>query len=110
MSSASIIRNSSLAPSGADKITWVWNNMPLLRAVREDFEKEQPLAGLKVALSVHLEAKTACLCKTLAAGGAEVYATGSNPLSTQRNLTDWACMFTRLTAAHRKNMTCISGA
>ena len=86
MSSTSIIRNSSLAPSGADKITWVWNNMPLLRAVREDFERERPLAGLKVALSVHLEAKTACLCKTLAAGGAEVYATGSNPLSTQDDI------------------------
>ena len=83
MSSASIIRDSSLAPSGADKIAWVWNNMPLLRAVCADFEKDRPLTGLKVALSVHLEAKTACLCRTLAAGGAEVFATGSNPLSTQ---------------------------
>ena len=49
----------------------------------EQFEKEKPFKGLKVALSVHLEAKTAYLCKVLAAGGADMYITGSNPLSTQ---------------------------
>jgi len=78
-----IIRNLSLAPSGEDKILWAWRNMPLLRQIKDDFEKTKPFAGLKIALSIHLEAKTACLCRTLAAGGAEMYITGSNPLSTQ---------------------------
>jgi adenosylhomocysteinase len=57
--------------------------MPILRSIKAEFEKTKPFAGLKVALSVHLEAKTAYLCKVLAAGGAEMYITGSNPLSTQ---------------------------
>jgi adenosylhomocysteinase len=57
--------------------------MPLLRTLEAEFIKTQPFAGLKVALSVHLESKTAYLCKVLAAGGAEMYITGSNPLSTQ---------------------------
>ena len=57
--------------------------MPLLEGIQKDFEKSQPFKGLKVALSVHLEAKTAHLCEVMAAGGAEMYITGSNPLSTQ---------------------------
>ncbi|MDE7292797.1 MAG: adenosylhomocysteinase [Oscillospiraceae bacterium] len=77
------IRNAELWESGARKIQWVKQNMPLLRSVEEEFAREKPFAGLKVALSVHLEAKTAYLCKVLAAGGADMYITGSNPLSTQ---------------------------
>lgn len=77
------IRDINLAPSGAHKIEWVRRNCPLLRSLEEDFTKEQPFAGKKIALSIHLEAKTAYLCKVLAAGGAEMYITGSNPLSTQ---------------------------
>ena len=77
------IRDISLSPSGEHKISWVRKNCPLLRSLEDDFSKEQPFKGLKVALSVHLEAKTAYLCKVLAAGGAEMYITGSNPLSTQ---------------------------
>ena len=73
----------NLAPSGERKISWAWRNMPLLRAIRADFEKTRPFEGLKITLSVHMEAKTACLCRTLAAGGAEMSATGCNPLSTQ---------------------------
>lgn len=80
---ASEIRNEALWESGARKIEWVKNNMSLLRAIEQEFVKEQPFKGLKVALSIHLEAKTAYLCKVLAAGGAEMYVTGSNPLSTQ---------------------------
>ena len=57
--------------------------MPLLDGIQKEFEKTQPFKGLKVALSVHLEAKTAHLCEVLAAGGAQMYITGSNPLSTQ---------------------------
>ena len=77
------IRNLELWPDGALKIEWVRHHMPLLNGLEAEFGTEKPFAGLKVALSVHLEAKTAYLCKVLAAGGAEMYVTGSNPLSTQ---------------------------
>ncbi|MCL1882049.1 MAG: adenosylhomocysteinase [Oscillospiraceae bacterium] len=77
------IRDINLWESGKRKIDWVEANMPLLRGIKADFEKSKPFSGLKIALSVHLEAKTAYLCKVLAAGGAEMYITGSNPLSTQ---------------------------
>ena len=79
----SIIRDINLAPSGEKKIEWVRRNCPLLRSLEEDFSKTKPFAGKVVALSIHLEAKTAYLCKVLAAGGAEMHVTGSNPLSTQ---------------------------
>ena len=77
------IRNSELWPDGRLKIEWVKHNMPLLRGLEKRFAKERPFEGLKIALSVHLEAKTAYLCKVLAAGGARMSVTGSNPLSTQ---------------------------
>ena len=77
------IRDISLAPSGELKIAWVRRNMAVLRGIEADFAAEKPFAGMKIALSVHLEAKTAYLCRVLAAGGAEMYVTGSNPLSTQ---------------------------
>ena len=77
------VRDLNLAASGERKIAWAWRNMPLLRAIREDFEKNRPFEGVKISLSVHMEAKTACLCRTLAAGGADMHATGCNPLSTQ---------------------------
>ncbi len=80
---ASEIRNASLWPDGQLKIEWVKHHMPLLNSLEEQFTGEQPFKGLKIALSVHLEAKTAYLCKVLAAGGADMYVTGSNPLSTQ---------------------------
>ena len=79
----SIIRDASLAPSGENKIEWVRRNCPLLRSLEEDFLASKPFAGKRIALSIHLEAKTAYLCKVLAAGGAEMFVTGSNPLSTQ---------------------------
>ena len=79
----SVIRNLELWPGGALKIEWVRHHMPLLNGLEAEFRTERPFAGLKVALSVHLEAKTAYLCEVLAAGGAEMYVTGSNPLSTQ---------------------------
>ncbi len=80
---ASEIRDPNLAPSGAMKIAWVKEHCDLLRTLEKEFSETKPFAGKKVALSVHLEAKTAYLCKVLAAGGAEMYITGSNPLSTQ---------------------------
>ena len=79
----SLIKDINLAPSGEMKIKWVERNMPVLRGIGEDFAKTRPFAGLKVALSVHLEAKTAYLCRVMEMGGAEMFVTGSNPLSTQ---------------------------
>lgn len=83
---SSQIRNAELWPDGQLKIEWVKDHMPLLNGLEEQFKEELPFKGLKVALSVHLEAKTAYLCKVLAAGGAEMYVTGSNPLSTQDDI------------------------
>jgi adenosylhomocysteinase len=79
----SIITNPALAAEGKLKIDWVQAHMPVLNRIREQFEREQPFKGLKVAISLHLEAKTAYLAKVVKAGGAEVAITGSNPLSTQ---------------------------
>ena len=80
---ASHIKDINLWESGELKLSWVRSHMPLLDGIQKDFEKTLPFKGLKVALSVHLEAKTAHLCEVLAAGGADMYITGSNPLSTQ---------------------------
>lgn len=79
----SIVKDMSLAPSGHLKIDWVKEHMPVLNRIRDRFEQELPFKGLKVAISLHLEAKTAYLAKVVQAGGAEVTITGSNPLSTQ---------------------------
>ena len=83
MHTISEIRDLNLWESGERKIQWVKSNMPLLRGIEEDFLKTKPFAGKRIALSIHLEAKTAYLCRVLAAGGAEMFITGSNPLSTQ---------------------------
>ena len=77
------IKDISLAPSGRDKIAWVASYMPILNSIKQKFEAEQPFRGMKIAMSIHLEAKTAYLAKVLRAGGAEVWVTGCNPLSTQ---------------------------
>jgi len=80
------IRDAGLWKSGEQKIEWVRRHMPLLEGLEKDLKKTFPFKGLKVALSVHLEAKTAHLCEVLAAAGAEMYVTGSNPLSTQDDI------------------------
>ncbi len=80
---SSEIRDIRLAGSGEQKIEWVKRNCDLLRTLEEEFTKTKPFLGKKITLSVHLEAKTAYLCKVLAAGGATMFVTGSNPLSTQ---------------------------
>ena len=77
------IRDINLAESGERKIEWVKRNCDLLRTLEKEFSASKPFAGKKITLSVHLEAKTAYLCLVLAAGGADMYVTGSNPLSTQ---------------------------
>ena len=80
---SSEIRDINLAESGERKIEWVKRNCDLLRTLEKEFTASKPFAGKKITLSVHLEAKTAYLCLVLAAGGADMYVTGSNPLSTQ---------------------------
>ena len=79
----SIVKDMSLADYGRMKIEWVRDFMPALTAIRKRFETEKPFAGMKISMSIHMEAKTAYLATVLAAGGAEVHATGCNPLSTQ---------------------------
>lgn len=79
----SIVRDINLAPRGQLKIEWVQAHMPVLNVIRQEFEREQPFSGVRIAVSIHLEAKTAYLAKVLQAGGAEVAISGSNPLSTQ---------------------------
>ena len=79
----SIVKDMSLAPSGHQKIEWVRDFMPALSGIEERFRKEKPFEGLTIAVSVHLEAKTANLGLVLREGGAEVHLTGCNPLSTQ---------------------------
>lgn len=79
----SVVRDMSLAESGRRKIQWVRDFMPALSGIEARFEREKPFAGLRVTVSVHLEAKTANLGLVLARGGAQVRLTGSNPLSTQ---------------------------
>lgn len=79
----SIVKDEALAESGRRKIRWVRDFMPALGGIEARFERERPFAGLRIAVSVHLEAKTANLGYVLQKGGAQVYLTGSNPLSTQ---------------------------
>src|SRR6056297_4050399 len=72
----------SAVEEGRRKMEWARQHMPIMDAVREDFEANQPLAGERIAMAMHVEAKTAILVETLAKGGAEVAVTGCNPLST----------------------------
>ncbi|HEX2171151.1 MAG TPA: adenosylhomocysteinase [Dehalococcoidia bacterium] len=82
-SGSSDVRDLDLAPKGKLRIEWAANNMPVLRLIRDRFEKERPLAGLRVAACLHITTETANLLITLKAGGADVVACASNPLSTQ---------------------------
>ena len=77
---------SAAAQSGYDKINWVRSYMPVLNAIRAEFEQTKPFKGMTISMSIPLEAKTAYLAMTLAAGGARVVVTGCNPLSTQDDI------------------------
>lgn len=79
----STIRDITLADEGQKRIDWVKRYMPLLNQLEKEFQATKPFKGKRIAVSIHLEAKTAYLCLVLAAGGAQVAVTGSNPLSTQ---------------------------
>src|SRR5690242_10513207 len=77
------VKDLALAPEGVRRIEWADRNMPVLRAIRERFESERPLAGLRVSACLHVTTETANLMRTLQAGGADVVLCASNPLSTQ---------------------------
>jgi adenosylhomocysteinase len=74
--------------SGTLKIEWAGQYMPVLAAIKKQFEKEKPFAGMTIGMALHVEAKTANLVSTLAAGGAVVHITGCNPLSTQDDVAE----------------------
>jgi adenosylhomocysteinase len=80
------IRDLGLADQGRHRIDWAEQEMPVLRQIRARFERERPLAGLRVAACLHVTAKTANLMRALAAGGAELLLVASNPLSTQDDI------------------------
>jgi adenosylhomocysteinase len=73
----------SLAPTGKLRIEWAEAQMPVLRLIKERFEREQPLRGIRLAACLHVTTETANLAITLKAGGADLYLCASNPLSTQ---------------------------
>ena len=85
------VRDLGLAAAGRARIEWAGAEMPVLKLIRERFEKEQPLAGVKVAACLHVTSETANLMETLAAGGAEVALCASNPLSTQDDVAAALC-------------------
>ena len=77
------IKDINLAPEGKQRIEWADREMPVLRLIRERFEKEKPLVGVKLIACAHITTETANLARTLQAGGAESLLIASNPLSTQ---------------------------
>src|SRR5512145_770329 len=77
------VKDLGLAREGKLRIEWADRHMPVVRAIRARFAKEQPLKGMRIAACLHVTTETANLARTLRAGGAEVFLCGSNPLSTQ---------------------------
>jgi adenosylhomocysteinase len=77
------VKDLSLAPGGVARILWADRQMPVLSAIRERFEREQPLSGYRLSACLHVTTETANLARTLKAGGADVVLCASNPLSTQ---------------------------
>src|SRR3989339_110304 len=77
------VKDINLADKGRLRVEWARRDMPVLNAIRERFEREKPLAGVRIAACLHVTTETGVLAATLKAGGAEVYVCASNPLSTQ---------------------------
>jgi adenosylhomocysteinase len=78
-----MLKDPALASEGRDKVEFAGRRMPVLRAIEEDFEREQPLRGVRIGACLHVTTETANLCRVLVAGGAELALCGSNPLSTK---------------------------
>jgi adenosylhomocysteinase len=77
------VKDLKLSAKGKDRIEWAERSMPVLRLIKQRFQKEKPLKGIRMAACLHVTTETANLLITLKAGGADVYACASNPLSTQ---------------------------
>src|SRR5215210_1748214 len=77
------VKDLGLAEEGVRRIEWADRNMPVLAAIRDRFEREQPLAGYRISACLHVTTETANLARTLTAGGADLVLCASNPLSTQ---------------------------
>jgi adenosylhomocysteinase len=77
------VKDLALAPGGIARVVWADRQMPVLAAIRERFEQERPLEGIRISACLHVTTETANLARTLAAGGADVVLCASNPLSTQ---------------------------
>lgn len=99
----SLIKDMSLAEEGWRKIQWVRAHMPVLNIIEEEFARERPLEGIRIALSIHMEAKTAYMALVLKAGGAQVCATGCNPLSTQDDVAAALAQEVEVFAVHGVN-------
>ncbi|MCX7993894.1 MAG: adenosylhomocysteinase, partial [Fimbriimonadales bacterium] len=80
------VKDLALAEQGALRMEWADNEMPVLRLIRQRFEQEKPLKGVRVAACLHVTTETGNLMRTLKAGGAEIALCASNPLSTQDDL------------------------
>src|SRR5258707_7804354 len=81
------VKDLALASEGKRRIEWADRQMPVLAAIRERFEREQPLSGYRIAACLHVTTETANLMRTLKAGGADAGLCASNPLSTQDDVT-----------------------
>ncbi|HBY97715.1 MAG: adenosylhomocysteinase [Ardenticatenaceae bacterium] len=122
------VKDLSLAEKGRERIQWAAQEMPVLRQIQERFERDKPLAGIRVSACLHVTSETANLMKVLNAGGADVVLAASNPLSTQDDVAaalvvydevpvyaikgeDNATYYRHLNAAldHRPNMTMDDG-
>ena len=85
------VKDLGQAPGGRERIEWAAGEMPVLAQIRERFDKERPLEGIRVAACLHVTTETANLMETLAAGGADVSLCASNPLSTQDDVAAALC-------------------
>jgi adenosylhomocysteinase len=123
------VKDPSLAGRGRLRIEWAEKSMPVLRQIRERFEKQKPLSGVRLSACLHVTSETANLARTLAAGGADLVLCASNPLSTQDDVAaalvaddgiavfaikgeDHATYYEHIRAAlaHRPNVTMDDGA
>jgi adenosylhomocysteinase len=123
------VKDLSLAEAGRKRVEWAERDMPVLRAIRQRFARERPLAGMRMSACLHVTAETANLARTLRAGGADLRLCASNPLSTQDDVAaalvqeygvptyaikgeDEDCYYRHIAAAlqHRPNVTMDDGA
>jgi adenosylhomocysteinase len=87
------VKDINLADKGALRVEWARRDMPVLNAIRERFQRQQPLKGLRLAACLHVTTETAVLAATLKAGGALVHLCASNPLSTQDDVAAYLAKF-----------------